>query len=79
MNNLLSFVQATFTDINLGAQDEEGATALHFAAREGHTAIVDRLFLMGAEAALDHWGRTPLHDAAENGQLKVHCDAIQRP
>ncbi|XP_077205371.1 espin-like protein [Paroedura picta] len=61
---------ATFTDISLGAQDEEGATALHFAAREGHTDIVDRLFLLGAEVVLDYWGGTPLHDAAENGQLK---------
>nr|XP_056705646.1 espin-like protein [Euleptes europaea] len=60
----------TFTNINLGAQDEEGATALHFAAREGHTPIVDRLLLMGAEVVLDLWGGTPLHDAAENGQLK---------
>ncbi|XP_025064984.1 espin-like protein isoform X1 [Alligator sinensis] len=61
---------AAFTDINLTAQDEEGATALHFAARGGHAAIVDRLLLMGAVIMRDHWGGTPLHDAAENGQLE---------
>uniref|UniRef100_F7DS46 Espin like n=1 Tax=Ornithorhynchus anatinus TaxID=9258 RepID=F7DS46_ORNAN len=60
----------TFTDVGLAAQDDEGATALHFAARGGHTPIVDRLLLMGAEITKDHWGGTPLHDAAENGQLE---------
>ncbi|XP_053160648.1 espin-like protein [Hemicordylus capensis] len=65
----------TFTDVSLTAQDEEGATALHFAAREGHAAIVDRLLLMGAEVMLDHWGGTPLHDAAENGQLEC-CQTL---
>lgn len=69
-------MQVTFTDINLAAQDEEGATALHFAARGGHAAIVDRLLLMGAEMVLDYWGETPLHDAAKNGHLKVCGDII---
>uniref|UniRef100_A0A2R9BDQ8 Espin like n=1 Tax=Pan paniscus TaxID=9597 RepID=A0A2R9BDQ8_PANPA len=61
----------TFTDIGLTAQDNEGATALHFAARGGHTPILDRLLLMGAPVLRDSWGGTPLHDAAENGQMEV--------
>ncbi|XP_061493693.1 espin-like protein [Rhineura floridana] len=65
----------TFTDLSLTAQDAEGASVLHFAAREGHTAIVDRLLLMGAEMVLDHWGGTPLHDAAENGHLEC-CQTL---
>ncbi|XP_030183670.1 espin-like protein isoform X2 [Lynx canadensis] len=60
----------TFTDIGLAARDNEGATALHFAARGGHTPILDRLLLMGAPVMTDSWGGTPLHDAAENGQLE---------
>lgn len=48
-----------------------GATALHFAARGGHTPILDRLLLMGAPVTRDSWGGTPLHDAAENGQMEV--------
>lgn len=63
--------QVTFTDIGLAARDNEGATALHFAARGGHTPILDRLLLMGAPVMTDSWGGTPLHDAAENGQLEV--------
>lgn len=63
--------QVTFTDIGLTARDNEGATALHFAARGGHTPILDRLLLMGAPLMRDSWGGTPLHDAAENGQLEV--------
>uniref|UniRef100_A0A2I2Y373 Espin like n=1 Tax=Gorilla gorilla gorilla TaxID=9595 RepID=A0A2I2Y373_GORGO len=61
----------TFTDIGLTARDNEGATALHFAARGGHTPILDRLLLMGAPVLRDSWGGTPLHDAAENGQMEV--------
>ncbi|KAI4038823.1 espin like [Homo sapiens] len=61
----------TFTDIGLTARDNEGATALHFAARGGHTPILDRLLLMGTPILRDSWGGTPLHDAAENGQMEV--------
>lgn len=63
--------QVTFTDIGLTARDDEGATALHFAARGGHTPILDRLLLMGAPVVTDSWGGTPLHDAAENGHVEV--------
>ncbi|XP_042853711.1 espin-like protein isoform X2 [Panthera tigris] len=65
----------TFTDIGLAARDNEGATALHFAARGGHTPILDRLLLMGAPVMTDSWGGTPLHDAAENGQLEC-CQTL---
>uniref|UniRef100_A0A8C5VJY2 Espin like n=1 Tax=Microcebus murinus TaxID=30608 RepID=A0A8C5VJY2_MICMU len=61
----------TFTDVGLTARDSEGATALHFAARGGHTPILDRLLLMGAPILRDAWGGTPLHDAAEHGQMEV--------
>lgn len=69
--SLAPFLQVTFTDIGLTARDNEGATALHFAARGGHTPILDRLLLMGAPIMRDSWGGTPLHDAAENGQMAV--------
>ncbi|XP_055058336.2 espin-like protein isoform X2 [Misgurnus anguillicaudatus] len=61
---------ASFTDLDLSCQDRDGATALHFAASEGHHRIVDRLLMMGASVLKDHWGGTPLHDAAENGELE---------
>ncbi|XP_037705287.1 espin-like protein isoform X2 [Choloepus didactylus] len=64
-----------FTDIGLTARDNEGATVLHFAARGGHTPILDRLLLMGAPVMRDSWGGTPLHDAAENGQMEC-CQAL---
>ncbi|XP_023498468.2 espin-like protein [Equus caballus] len=65
----------SFTDIGLTARDNEGATALHFAARGGHTPILDRLLLMGAPIMRDSWGGTPLHDAAENGQMEC-CQTL---
>ncbi|TRY91734.1 hypothetical protein DNTS_018979 [Danionella cerebrum] len=61
---------ASFTDLDLSGQDKDGATALHFAASEGHHRIVERLLLMGAQVLRDHCGGTPLHDAAENGELE---------
>ncbi|XP_051554491.1 espin-like protein [Myxocyprinus asiaticus] len=61
---------ASFTDLDLSCQDKNGATALHFSASEGHHRIVERLLLMGAKVLKDHWGGTPLHDAAENGELE---------
>lgn len=63
--------QVTFTEAELAMRDNEGATVLHFAARGGHTPILDRLLLMGAPIMRDSWGGTPLHDAAENGHLEV--------
>ncbi|XP_067898058.1 espin-like protein [Heterodontus francisci] len=60
----------SFTDTDLSAQDNEGATAMHFAASGGHAKILDRLIRMGARILKDHWGGTPLHDAAENGELE---------
>ncbi|XP_066566338.1 espin-like protein [Amia ocellicauda] len=61
---------ASFTDIGLSAQDNEGTTALHFAASGGHHRILERLLRMGAKVIKDYWGGTPLHDAAENGELE---------
>nr|XP_005906880.1 PREDICTED: espin-like protein [Bos mutus] len=67
--------RVTFTDVGLTARDDEGATVLHFAARGGHTPILDRLLLMGAPIMRDSWGGTPLHDAAENGQMEC-CQTL---
>ncbi|KAK3560782.1 hypothetical protein QTP86_019475 [Hemibagrus guttatus] len=61
---------ASFTDVDLSCQDVNGATALHFAASEGHHRILERLLHMDAKILRDHWGGTPLHDAAENGELE---------
>lgn len=32
------------------------------------------LLLHGGEISADLWGGTPLHDAAENGELEVRAD-----
>uniref|UniRef100_A0A668A7G5 Espin like n=1 Tax=Myripristis murdjan TaxID=586833 RepID=A0A668A7G5_9TELE len=60
----------TFTDISLSCQDRDGATALHFAASRGHYCILESLLHMGSKVMKDYWGGTPLHDAAENGELE---------
>ncbi|XP_010738105.2 espin-like protein [Larimichthys crocea] len=61
---------ATCTDVSLSCQDRDGATALHFAASRGHYCILERLLHMGSEVIKDYWGGTPLHEAAENGELE---------
>ncbi|XP_070817243.1 espin-like protein [Chaetodon trifascialis] len=61
---------ATCTDVSLSCQDRDGATALHFAASRGHYRILERLLHMGSKVIKDYWGGTPLHDAAENGELE---------
>ncbi|KAF3691285.1 Espin-like protein [Channa argus] len=58
------------TDVNLSCQDREGATALHFAASRGHYCILEQLLHLGSKVIKDFWGGTPLHDAAENGELE---------
>uniref|UniRef100_A0A8C8VNQ4 Espin n=1 Tax=Pelusios castaneus TaxID=367368 RepID=A0A8C8VNQ4_9SAUR len=59
-----------FTNISLSEQDDDGATAMHFAASRGHAKVLSWLLLHGGEITTDHWGGTPLHDAAENGELE---------
>ncbi|XP_015250473.1 PREDICTED: espin-like protein, partial [Cyprinodon variegatus] len=60
----------TCTDVDLSCQDREGATAMHFAASRGHYCILELLLYMGSKVIKDFWGGTPLHDAAENGELE---------
>ncbi|XP_034036579.1 espin-like protein [Thalassophryne amazonica] len=60
----------TSTDVSLLCQDRDGATALHFAASRGHYCILEILLHMGSKVVKDYWGGTPLHDAAENGELE---------
>ncbi|XP_041425355.1 espin isoform X4 [Xenopus laevis] len=60
----------SFTDISLSDKDGDGATAMHFAASRGHAKVLSWLLLHGGEICMDNWGGTPLHDAAENGELE---------
>ncbi|KAM8874522.1 espin-like protein [Spinachia spinachia] len=60
----------TCTEVSLSCRDKDGATALHFAASRGHCCILERLLCMGSKVVEDYWGGTPLHDAAENGELE---------
>ena len=58
-------------DLNIRAA-ENGSTALHIAAMEGHERDVCALLLRGAEKdALDYTGQTPLLCAARKGHLPV--------
>ncbi|XP_043984572.1 LOW QUALITY PROTEIN: espin-like protein [Gambusia affinis] len=61
----------TCTDVGLSCQDGEGATAMHFAASRGHRCILEKLLHVGSKVIKDFWGGTPLHDAAENGELEI--------
>lgn len=65
------FSQVTCTDVSLSCHDRDGATALHFAASRGHYCILERLLHTGSKLVKDFWGGTPLHDAADNGELEV--------
>lgn len=68
---MFGLLQASFTDVKLSTQDNEGATVLHFAASGGHHCILETLLQMGSKVKKDYWGGTPLHDAAENGEIEV--------
>lgn len=61
----------SFTEISLTDRDGDGATAMHFAASRGHAKVLSWLLLHGGDIVTDSWGGTPLHDAAENGELEV--------
>ncbi|XP_056629152.1 espin isoform X1 [Triplophysa dalaica] len=69
-NNTVIVWLMSFTDIRLTDRDNDGATAMHFAASRGHTKVLSWLLLHGGEMVMDNWGGTPLHDAAENGELE---------
>lgn len=58
-------------EIGLTDRDSDGATAMHFAASRGHAKVLSWLLLHGGEIVTDNWGGSPLHDAAENGELEV--------
>uniref|UniRef100_A0A3Q2NQI8 Espin n=1 Tax=Fundulus heteroclitus TaxID=8078 RepID=A0A3Q2NQI8_FUNHE len=60
----------SFTDVSLADRDGDAATAMHFAASRGHAKVLSWLLLHGGEIVTDNWGGTPLHDAAENGELE---------
>ncbi|KAG8568656.1 hypothetical protein GDO81_014092 [Engystomops pustulosus] len=60
----------SFTDISLSERDADGATAMHFAASRGHAKVLSWLLLHGGDMSTDNFGGTPLHDAAENGELE---------
>ncbi|KAI2661248.1 Espin [Labeo rohita] len=60
----------SFTEISLSDRDNDGATAMHFAASRGHAKVLSWLLLHGGEIVTDSWAGTPLHDAAENGELE---------
>ncbi|XP_010848501.1 PREDICTED: espin, partial [Bison bison bison] len=67
-------VQECDADPHLSAHD--GMTPLHAAAQMGHISVIvwlvmlSWLLLHGGEIVADLWGGTPLHDAAENGELE---------
>lgn len=50
---------------------------MHFAASRGHAKVLSWLLLHGGEITADGWGGTPLHDAAENGELEVGAGGQQ--
>ncbi len=55
-----------------GARDEEGMTALHWAAAKGRLAIARMLLARGSKVeAVNGLGRTPLHLAAIKGHVEL--------
>ena len=57
---------------SLGCVNQDGSTALHYAAYSGHEEVVGRLIDMNANVdAVDKSGNTALHDAAFQGHKAV--------
>ncbi|KAK5656008.1 hypothetical protein OQA88_5146 [Cercophora sp. LCS_1] len=62
------------TDESVNAQDDRGATALHYAVRNGHRSTATILVSFGANLKIqDCDGRVPLHIASSHG----HTDTVQ--
>jgi glutaminase len=66
------------TGIDPGTRDYDGRTALHLAAAEGQTDIVNYLLATGTNPEpVDRWGGTPLSDAQANGHTHI-VDLLQQ-
>jgi hemoglobin-like flavoprotein len=61
--------------LSVNATDNDGNTALHFAAEEGNLEVVNALLAAGADPTLQvklgEWGYTPLHHAARKGHKEI--------
>jgi|GEM_PF-1517139 hypothetical protein len=57
--------------LNIDAQDEEGDTPLHFAARGGHKDLTVMLLRKGALLSLNKKKRTALQDAYDSKKTKI--------
>ncbi|KAF8275984.1 hypothetical protein TcYC6_0014530 [Trypanosoma cruzi] len=69
-NLLLAYLSATPSLI--GAKDEQGRTAVHLAAANGHIGILEMLMEFGPSPDVpNHEGNTALHFAALNNQLEA--------
>ena len=70
----------TCRGMNPSSTDEAGYTALHYAARAGHSSTVSALLSAGANAnATTPCSATPLHRAAYAGHLDIVKRAWPRP
>ena len=64
--------------INIDEQDEDGATALHFAAMYGYIDIVQELIRVGAALDVeDEEGDTALHNASEEGLIDIVRELVR--
>ncbi|GBP67761.1 Espin [Eumeta japonica] len=62
--------------VDPNSRDGDGATPLHFAASRGHLSTVRWLLRHGAKLHLDHHGKSPINDAAENHHLELERNSI---
>ena len=67
-----SHVQIQEQGVSSEVKDDDGATPLHFAAGRGHAQSVRWLLANGCKINKDNLGGSPLHDAAEHGQVEVN-------
>jgi ankyrin repeat protein len=65
--------------VEIDHTDTWGLTALHYACRQGHLGVAERLIESGATVNVQEaYGFTPLHEAAENGHFEIVKMLIER-
>lgn len=58
--------------LSLNLKQLDGSTAVHIAASKGNISLVELLLSRGADTtAVTKYGRTVLHEAVFNGNVKV--------